>query len=71
MTYVSASGCTEIPKGDQGIPLGTRVHHHLVLGVELFPHREFTYTSRSIHIDQKNSTQNMVDAPSHDALVNV
>ena len=26
---VSASGCNEITQDDQGIPLGTRVHHHL------------------------------------------
>ena len=50
-------------------PLGTRVHHHLELGVERFLHGEFTYPSRSIHRDQRNNTQSMGDSQSHDTLV--
>ena len=43
--FISASGCIEITQDDQGIPLGTRVHHRLELGVERFLHGEFTYPS--------------------------
>ena len=67
---VIAIDCIQIPKDDQGIFFGTRVHHHLELGVECFLHGEFTYPSRS-HRDQRNNTHSMGDSQSHDTLVDM
>ena len=59
-----ASCSIENIRDDQGIPLGTGVHHHLELGVERFLHGKFTYFNRKYHRDQKNNIQIMGDAQS-------
>ena len=63
------NSCIEITKGDQIIPLETRVHHLQKLGIERFHHEEFKYFSPSIHKDQRNNTQCIGDSQSHDTLV--